>query len=158
MVKSVFRNFIQTNFDLEDKFREVNIPLRGIYNKDNLPFDIKNGFYVINLDDSKGTGTHWTGFLRSKNNIFYFDSYGLPPPSEVMKILKPLNVYYNDKIIQHINTSSCGYWVIAFSCWMYHVKSESSDPLDHYQKFLNLFDDKNQIQNEVKLKEFLKPF
>ena len=161
-MKYIFKNFIQSNFDLEDKINQVGIPLNGIYNKDNLPLSLKDGNYILNLDSVEGDGTHWCAFFKNNNNIYYFDSYGMPPPVLPMKIFKGENckVFYNDKIIQHLNTSSCGYWVIAFFCFLHRVEQGETtlNMLDHYQEFLNLFDDKNQVLNEITLKKFLLPF
>lgn len=38
--------------------------------------NLKNGLYVINIKDD-GNGTHWTGFIKQRNNVYYFDSYGI---------------------------------------------------------------------------------
>lgn len=157
-MKTIFNNFIQSNFDLEEKLKNVNIKLVGIFNKDNLPLNLKNGNYILNLDSSSGNGTHWTCFIKQNDNIIYFDSYGLPAPQESIKIMKPDKIYYNDKMIQHLNTSSCGYWCIAFLLFMYKVKSGEKDILNHYQEFLNKFDGENQVKNEKELEIFLLPF
>ena len=37
---------------------------------------IENGAYVINLDHSKNTGTHWGVIFGKKNEVNYFDSFG----------------------------------------------------------------------------------
>ena len=33
--------------------------LNGIYSRDNPPDEIKDGAYLINLDEYSDTGTHW---------------------------------------------------------------------------------------------------
>ena len=35
------------------------------------------GAYVINLDEYKDTGTHWVALFCKKNEIVYFDSFGV---------------------------------------------------------------------------------
>ena len=45
------------------------------YSWNNLP-KIKNGAYVINLDEFKLIATHWVALHVNKNNVFYFDSFG----------------------------------------------------------------------------------
>ena len=42
----------------------------------NLP-RIKNGAYVINLDDYSDIGTHWIALYASNNNVTSFDSFGV---------------------------------------------------------------------------------
>ena len=37
--------------------------LKGVYSRNNLPEKIKDGAYVINLDEYADVGTHWIAFL-----------------------------------------------------------------------------------------------
>ena len=37
---------------------------------------------VINLDSNNGLGTHWACYV----DFFYFDSFGLPPPENILFI------------------------------------------------------------------------
>ena len=37
----------------------MNLDLMEVFSRDNLPNSIKNGAYVINLDEYRGIGTHW---------------------------------------------------------------------------------------------------
>ena len=47
----------------------------GNYSRNNLP-KIKDGGYVINLDDFNSIGTHWITLYVNGNNIIYFNSFG----------------------------------------------------------------------------------
>ena len=38
---------------------------------------IKDGAYVINLDEYADVGTHWIALFCNKNEIVYFDSFGV---------------------------------------------------------------------------------
>ena len=38
----------------------------GVYSRNNLPNKIKDGAYVINLDEHKNTGTHWVALFSKK--------------------------------------------------------------------------------------------
>ena len=42
-----------------------------------LPKEIKNGGYVINLDEFVDVDTHWISFFRKWNEIVYFDCFGV---------------------------------------------------------------------------------
>ena len=42
-----------------------------------MPKQIKDGAYVINLDEYKHTGTHWVALFCKKKEIAYFDSFGV---------------------------------------------------------------------------------
>jgi len=58
---------------------------------------------IVNLDNSRSSGTHWVAYNKNKNNIHYFDSFGnLQPPREVVKYLGH-RIQYN-----------CGHLCLAF--------------------------------------------
>ena len=38
----------------------------GVFSRDNLPNIIKNGAYVINLDEYHDIGTHWVAMYKTK--------------------------------------------------------------------------------------------
>ena len=47
--------------------------LYGVYCRDNLPKIIKNGAYVINLDEYADIGTHWIALYVKNNEVIYFE-------------------------------------------------------------------------------------
>ena len=49
----------------------------SVYSRDNLPKAIKNGAYVINLDEYADIGTHWIAVYVKNNEVIYFDSFGV---------------------------------------------------------------------------------
>ena len=49
----------------------------GVYSRNNLSKQIKDGAYVINLDEYKDTGTHWVALFCKKNELVYFDNFGV---------------------------------------------------------------------------------
>ena len=47
---------------------------------------MKDGAYVINLDEFKSIETHWTALHVKSDNIIYFDSFGVKHiPKEIKK-------------------------------------------------------------------------
>ena len=48
----------------------------GVFSRNNLP-TIKDGAYVINLDDKNSKGTHWGSLFIDRNATVYFDSFGI---------------------------------------------------------------------------------
>ena len=46
------------------------------YSIDNLP-EIKDGAYIINLDEHSDIGTHWVALWVDNNSVTYFDSFGV---------------------------------------------------------------------------------
>ena len=61
-----------TNFEIETCYQ--NEPrFNRVYSRDNLP-NIKDGAYVVNLDEYSDTETHWIVLQASNNNVTYLDS------------------------------------------------------------------------------------
>ena len=59
------------------KYYENKSRFNGVYSRDNLPNEIKDGVYVINLDEYFDIGTHWIALWVIINNVAYFDSFGV---------------------------------------------------------------------------------
>ena len=58
-------------------FRYFNYePRFNCFSKNNLA-RIKDGGYVINLDNEKSKGTHWVSLYIDRNTAVYFDSFGI---------------------------------------------------------------------------------
>ena len=56
-----------------------------VYSRDNLPSRIKDGAYVINLDEYSDIGTRWVAVWVNNNNVTYFDSFGVEHiPKEII--------------------------------------------------------------------------
>ena len=65
-----------TNFEAKNYYQ--NEPrLNGVYSRNNLPKKTKNGAYVIKLDEYVDVGTHWIALFCNRNEIVYFDSFGV---------------------------------------------------------------------------------
>jgi hypothetical protein len=77
---------ITSNTELIDIIKKENIKnFNGVYPKDKLNKPLKDGFYIINLQDSdKGSGTHWTAIYKINDGFsFYYDSFGFPAPENI---------------------------------------------------------------------------
>ena len=107
-------------------------------------------FWIVNLDNSLGDGTHWVlCSLLDPEFAVYFDSYGLPPPMEVIHFLKKYrkNIKCNVEDIQPINSNNCGYYCL-------YVGDELSKGIS-YENVLNDFT-KQVRYNDDKLEELFK--
>ena len=51
------------------------------------------------FDSSSGDGTHWGFWFKKGKDKFYFDSYGVQPPSELIAYLKS-PIFYNSEHVQ----------------------------------------------------------
>ena len=44
--------------------------LNGVFSRNNLPKEIKDGVYVINLDEYPDVGTHWIALFVTEMKLF----------------------------------------------------------------------------------------
>ena len=93
--------------EIKELCHRYDIPINGIFCRDQIPEYLQEGWYILNLDKSSGEGTHYTCFYYG-NPSFYFDSFGFDAPQELSKVLK--KYYYNEMKIQSLNSDSCGYF------------------------------------------------
>ena len=50
-----------TSFEIQ-KCYQNEARFNGVYSRDNLPDKIKDGVFIINLDEYSDIGTHWSAF------------------------------------------------------------------------------------------------
>ena len=107
-----------TNFEIQ-KYYENESRFNGVFSRDNLPKKIKDGAYVINLDEHKDTGTHWIALFCNRNEIVYFDSFGVEHiPEEIKEFIGNRNIKANIFRIQENNSIMCRYFCIGFIDFM----------------------------------------
>ena len=63
-----------TNLETQ-KYYQNEPRFNGVLSKSNLPKKIKDGAYVINLDEYADVSTHWIDLFHNRNGIVYFDSF-----------------------------------------------------------------------------------
>ena len=82
---------------------------RGVFLRDALPKKTNlNECCILNLDSSSGDGTHWVMWFKKGKDKFYFDSYGVQPPSELNAYLKS-PIFYNSERVQQNGEVFCGH-------------------------------------------------
>jgi len=117
----MFQTNSLSDMDIMHILKSQKIKINGVYMKDELPSKLKTGFYIINLQSSNiGSGTHWTALYYNSKHSYYFDAFGFVAPVEVEQKLKAYT--YNDKQIQNLKSTACGYYCIAFIIFMYGRK------------------------------------
>jgi hypothetical protein len=84
-----------TNFEIMDICKNLNIKLNKIYMKNEIPETLKNGNYIINLENSGQGGSHWCCFIKKGNIVYYFDPFGAYPVQRLIDICnsKKINIY-----------------------------------------------------------------
>ena len=126
-----------TNFEIQ-KYYQNESRFNGVYSRDNLP-RIKDGVYIINLDEYSDIGTHWVALCVGRaspkdvqNNVTYFDSFGVEHiPTEIKTFIgRPLsstlhnkNIKTNVFRIQDYDSIMCEYFCIGFIGFMLAGKS-----------------------------------
>ena len=76
-----------TNFEVQ-KYYENKPRFNGVSSRDNLLKKIRDGAYVINLDEYEDS-THWIALFCKKNEILYFGSFGVEHiPEEIKNLLE----------------------------------------------------------------------
>ena len=50
-----------------------------------MPKTVKNGAYVINLDQYADVGTHWIALYAKNNEVIYFDRLGVEQVAKEVK-------------------------------------------------------------------------
>ena len=103
-----------TNFEIQ-KYYENGPRFNGVYSRDNLP-KIKDGAYVINLDEYSDIGTHWVSlWVYNSNNVICFDSFGIEhTPKEIKTFINNKNIKTNIFRVQAYDWIMYGYFCIRF--------------------------------------------
>ena len=112
-----------TNFEIQ-KYYKNEPKLNGVYSRDNWP-KIKDGAYIINLDEYSDIGTHWIAlWVNNSNNITYFDSFGVEHiPEEIKAFIGNKNINTNVFRIQTNDSIMCGYFCIGSINYMLNGKT-----------------------------------
>ena len=87
----------------------------GVYSRNTLPLNIQSKFYIVNLDDANGPGTHWVCIFNCHQDVcYYFDSFGVDPCDEVLAFMRQSHkkIAMSTYQIQKLGTIMCGYFCI----------------------------------------------
>ena len=91
----------------------MNQDLIEFFSRNNLPKKIKDGAYVINLDEYVDIGTHWIALFCNRNGIVYFDSFGVEHvPKEIKEFIGHKNIKVDIFRVQANNSVMCKYFCI----------------------------------------------
>ena len=112
-----------TNFEMQNKYYQNEPRFNRVFSKNNLPNKIKDGAYVINLDEYADVGKHWITLFCNWNEIVYFDSFGVEHiPEEIKEFVGNKNIKANIFRVQANNSVMCGYFCIGFIDFMLAFK------------------------------------
>ena len=90
-----------TNFEIR-KYYQNELRFNGVYSRNNLP-KIKDGTYIINLDEYESLRTHWIAWYVNDNNEIYFDIFGVEHiEKEIRNFVGSKNIMTNIYRIQAV--------------------------------------------------------
>ena len=96
----------------------ISVRFNSIFLRNNLP-RIKDGAYVINLDDKNSKRTHWVSLFIDRNIAVYLDSFGIEYiPLEVLNKIRDKSITRNIFRIQDNESILCGFYCITFIEYM----------------------------------------
>ena len=120
-----------TNLEIQ-KYYQNKPRFNGVYSRGNLVDKIKDGAYVINLDEYASIGTHWIALYANDNTITFLDSFAVKHfPKEIKKFINESIIITNIFRIQAFDSVLCGYFCIGFIYFMLKDK--------RLEDFTNLF-------------------
>ena len=91
-----------TNFEIQ-KYYKNEPRFNGVFSRDNMPKKIKDGAYIINLDEYADAGTPWIALFCYRSEIVYFDSFGVEHvPEEIKEFIGIKNIKANILRVQTI--------------------------------------------------------
>ena len=106
-----------TNFEIQKHYQNES-RFNGVYSRDNLQ-KIKDGAYIINLDEYSDIGTHWVALYVQNNDVTYFDSFGVEHISkEIKTFITNKNIKTNIFRIQAYDSIMCRYFCIGLIDFM----------------------------------------
>ena len=144
---------ILSNFDIMDLSKLLKIDLIACCSKSQLQnYKIKNGSFVINLDDN--AGSHWVALYIRNNYACYFDPFAMKPPNSVIKYCENIDLVINRDTIQKINQQCCGWYCIAFLHYM--TKQKNNNLGYNLMMFNEPFDLDNTSNNDNILQEYFR--
>ena len=84
-----------TNFEIQ-RYYQNELRFNGVFSRNNFPKKIKDGVYVMTLDEFANVGTHWIALFCNRNETLYFNSFGVEHvPEKIKKFVANKNIKAN---------------------------------------------------------------
>jgi len=125
-----------SNTYLEKKCKEFKIPT-VVCDITEIQF-LQDGYnYIFNM----GNNTHWVALFVQGTFVAYCDSFGVVPPTKIIKLIsrysqaKKLEItyMYNDMDIQNLQSGYCGEYAFMFLYYMNYAKGAFKNRFKKYQ-------------------------
>ena len=106
-----------TNLEMQ-RYYQNEPRFNGAFSRNNVRLKIKDGAYVINLDEYTGVGTHWIALFCNRNETPYFDSFSVEEikhvSEEIKEFIRKKNMIANIFRVQANDSAMPGYVCIGF--------------------------------------------
>jgi hypothetical protein len=145
-------NYPISNFDILTFMKQKKIPFNDVIMRDEFNENTPYGNYIINLDDLQGPGSHWVAYIYTPNVSYYFDSFGIIPPSEIINYSKCSKLLYNNFIIQEKYSILCGWYCINFINYMMKSKTLNKEV---YESFTHQFQNNEHVNDSIVISNIL---
>ena len=134
-----------TNFEIQKYYR--NEPkINAVFSSNNLAKKVKDGAYVINLDEYAEVGTHGIDLFCNRNEIVYFNSFGVEHvPEEIKELIRDKTNIFR---VQANDSVMCGYFCIEFTDFMLAGKKMTD--------YTNLFSPHDFKENDTTILSYFK--
>ena len=107
-----------TNFEIQ-RYYQIEPRFNSVFSRNNLPKIIKDGAYVLNLDEYADIGTHWIALFCNRNEIVYFNSFGVEHiPEEIKELIGNKNIKAKIFRVQANDSVLCGHFCVGFINFM----------------------------------------
>jgi len=145
-----------TNVELINMAKFYKVHLHGVYMRDeivNMRPEVGN--YIVNLNTSGQSGSHWVGIMCTDQFCFYFDSYGVSCPKEVDYFIRKRYIKYgtNTKEIQAITSKMCGFFVLGLFIFVKNISINGF--YDTCNAYTNIFELNRQL-NDLVIRKFFR--
>ena len=128
-----------TNFEIQ-KFYQNEPKFNGVYSRNNLP-KIKDGEFVINLDEYESVGTDWIALLVIAENVTYFDSFRVEHlPKEIRNIYRNQNIATNIYRTHAYDSVMWGHFSIGVLDFMLKDKIQIFIEYKHMIQYIGVID------------------
>lgn len=139
-----------TNFQIDDYYKNES-RYEGCFSTDQLrKLYGQRKFYILNLDSSKGPGTHFVLlYMCDKDVGIFYDSFGLPPDERILRYMKHYRKHNVRNLgeVQDPDSEACGWYAIMIADMLLKGKS--------FVDTVALFDTRGDLKkNETILKQY----
>ncbi len=139
------------NFDIINLCKEYDIPLNGIYRRNEINIGLPEYLSVINSAIGNNNSGHWFAYIYNdkKKIVYYIDSYGVEPFQEIIDLFKGYKILYNKIQIQSHDSNICGWVVILYALYYFNYTNKKKAIIHFYSLFTPNYKNNEKIIDNI---------